>query len=176
MCKLDHRSSALKFQCCSQPDMGRISWIKTAMSNYPNYFLGTKVLKSFGYETSMFHFPVTVHWPNATWERQKSLSDKTLPSSKCFAIFIFIIILKIWIAHVGRYFALQNIDEAWHMLGFPLPPSPPFYHAVHSVEGKHNNQKLGRPACTIEIIPTRVSNLMQQEEQTRRSKSNTTTV
>lgn len=55
MCKLDHKSKALKFQCCSQPDTGRISWIKTAMSTYPNYFLGTKVLKSFGYEM-LTHF------------------------------------------------------------------------------------------------------------------------
>lgn len=63
----------------------------------------------------MFPFPVTAHWPNAAWEREKALPDKTLAGSKCFIIFI--IILKNSNS-THRIFCLVKRCEAGQLLSF----------------------------------------------------------
>lgn len=118
----------------------------------------------------MFPFPVTAHGPNAAWEREKALPDKTLPGSKCFFIFIFIIIPK-------NSNSTQTIlpcktdvrqDRCW-----AFSPHHSFYSAKQTM-WKGSNWNLQRPTWTAEIIPTHESNLMQEEEQLSMSKLSTT--
>lgn len=118
----------------------------------------------------MFPFPVTAHGPNATWEREKALPDKTLPGSKCFFIFIFIIIPK-------NSNSTQTIlpcktdvrqDRCW-----AFSPHHSFYSAKQTM-WKGSNWNLQRPTWTAEIMPTHESNLMQEEEQLSMSKLSTT--
>lgn len=47
--------------------------------------------------------------------------------------------------------------------------------STHSAGGKHSNHKLGGPTWTAKVMPTRASNLVQQEEQISRSEPSNTT-
>lgn len=118
----------------------------------------------------MFPFPVTAHGPNATWEREKALPDKTLPGSKCF--FIFIIIPKNSNS-THRQFCL--VKQMWGRTDAELYFSP--HHSFYSAKQtmwKGSNWNLHRPTWTAGIMPTHESNLMQEEEQLSMSKLSTT--